>query len=535
MCERSNAKGQKDQNSRSSDLESTSFKQYEKFAGCSGSEAADLSAKYSLRALVPSGRFPTEQDIRFHSIAESADASSPNTLAVYRIGHDCPSRVVAQATARGAAGILTEQVLPSPIPQCIVGDIELALASITAEITDRPDRKLLNIAVIGSAGKTTSTLLIASLLRASGIRTAYWNDLGDCDGIVQSTPKTHVPTGSILVNWLNDAVDNQCTASVVEISEDAARHGRYDAIEFDMIIVTGSATRSDDFGPLGIQCVLERLTPTGVVIAPADDPRALRAIREAGVRMVTYGVRKAADVTAKIIEQGDGLTTLIVSHRDMSAVMETPLCGAAMAANHAAATLVGLLLDQSLPDVVERLGQLSVVPGRGQRLIEFQQPTVVLETGGTVDRLTQALRTHRSMKGRGKLWCMFAISDHLKASDLADAGEKMERFADRIVLTATPSSKPTFLSRSHEVLDGVEKCIAFRLVADRERAMNWVLQEADSLDTVVVFTNETDQTAHQQRSDLRKLRRCVERNWQERKAYRVSTAKSDKPNLSIFG
>ncbi|MCH1495296.1 MAG: UDP-N-acetylmuramoyl-L-alanyl-D-glutamate--2,6-diaminopimelate ligase [Rubripirellula sp.] len=496
----------------------------------------ESEATFSLRTIMPAGRFPADTDIHFKSVAESSSDSAPGQLTVYRIGQDCPSRVVAEATARGAAGILTEQVLPSPIPQCIVGDIDIALATIAAEVFDRPDRKLLNIAVVGSAGKTTSTLLIASLLRSSGIRTAYWNDLGDCDGIVQSTPKSQVPTGAELVNWLAEAVDNQCTASVVEISEELARHGKYDSVEFDMIVVTGSATQSNDFGPTGIHCVLECLASSGVVIAPADDQRAIRIIRETGVRMVTYGVRKAADVTTKLIEQADGLTTLIVSHRDTSAVMETPLCGAAMAANHAAAAMVGLLLDQPLHAIAERLGQLSVIPGRGQRLSQHEQPTAVLETGGTVDRVTQALRTHRSMKGHGKLWCVFAISDQLGSEDLADVGEKMERFADRIVVTSTPTNKTNFLARSHEILDGVEKCVGFRLVADRTRAVDWVMQEASANDTVVIFTNEGDQTAHQQRSDLRKLRRYVELNWQVRKSEAKAKSKGAAgPKLSIFG
>ena len=532
MCERSNNGHNKVNGSAKRRPQSDGYEQHSKEIP---NNLSDVAASFSLKALLPSGRFLTQQDIRFNAISESAADSSPDQLAVYRIGQDCPSRVVADATARGAAGILTEQVLPSPIPQCIVGDIEIALASIAAEVADRPDRKLLNIAVMGSAGKTTSTLLIASLLRASGIRTAYWNDLGDCDGVVQSTPKSHIPCGSALINWLNEAVENQCAASVIEISEEQARHGKYDAIEFDMIVIAGTTSSADDFGPLGVQCALECLTANGVVVAPADDQSATRVIREAGVRMVSYGVRKAADVTAKIIEQADGLSTLLVSHQETSAVMETQLCGAAMAANHAAAAMVGLLLDQSLPEIAEKLGQLNMVPGRGQRLIEEAQPTVILETGGTVDRLTQSLRTHRSMRGHGKLWCVFAIADDQQNTELAEAGSRMERFSDRIVLTATSSSKSTFMSRSHEVLDGVENSLSYRLVADRIQAVSWALQQASPSDTVVVFTNESNQTPYQQRSDLRQLRRCVEQNWQTRKLGHVGTTNKSKPNLSIFG
>ena len=108
----------------------------------------------SLRSRIPSGRFPGQEDISIRRIAYDAKHSTAGDLAIYQLAELLPSRIVADATyLRDASGILTEQVLPSPIPQCIVGDVELALATLTAAVTGRPDRKLLNIGVIGSAGK----------------------------------------------------------------------------------------------------------------------------------------------------------------------------------------------------------------------------------------------------------------------------------------------------------------------------------------------------------------------------------------------
>lgn len=489
-------------------------------------------SRHSLRNILPASRFLSTDDLIFHSLAETSAAADRGQLVVYRIGEDCPSRLVADAMARGAAGILTEQVLPCPLPQCIVGDIDLAMAHIASHLRGRPDRGLLNVAVIGSSGKTTTTLLIASLLRSSGIRTAYCSDLGDSDGIVQSTPDQAVPSGSDLVDWLGDAVDSQCKASVIEISEEKARHGHYDSIEFDIVVVTGVTTGRGDFGPSGLQCVLERLTRDGVVIAPVDDSRAMQAIRETGSRVVTYGVRKAADLTAKIIDQSSGVTTLLVSHRETSAVMETTLCGADMAANHAAAALVGLLIAQPLQEVVDKLGQLRSIPGRGQRLTSHGHATVVLEVGGSPERIASALRTHRSMKGGGRLWCLLAIDHETPDAVLARYGSNLERFANCAIVTSTPSSKPHFLAASHHVLDGVERCASFRLVADRGRALEWVMGEASSQDTIVVFTNESKQTAHGQRTDLEQLARSVE----EHRASRHNPPESPSaPHLSIFG
>jgi UDP-N-acetylmuramoyl-L-alanyl-D-glutamate--2,6-diaminopimelate ligase len=494
----------------------------------------ETDAARSLRDLLPVSRFLTTDDLHFRSVAGSADQAEPGDLVVYRIGRDCPSQLVADAMARGAAGILTEQVLPCPLPQCIVGDIELALARIKVNEHNRPDRSLLNIAVVGSAGKTSTTLLIASLLRGSGIRTAFQSDLGSSDGVVQSTPTQPLACGSALIDWLAGAVDCQCQASIIEIAEDKARHGHYDAIEFDMVVVTGSSSCAGDFGPSGLQCVLERLTPQGVVIAPVDDTRSMRVIRDTGSKLVTYGIRKAADISAKIIDQSGGMTTLLVTHDDTTVAMETPLCGSAMAANHAAAALVGLLLDQPLHEIAEKLGQLRSLPGRGQRLEAFGHATVILETGGSADRVRTALRTHRSMKSGGRLWCVMAVDEQTGTENLAEIGSSMERFSDVAIVTSTTVHKERFLATSHHVLDGVQKVAAFRLVADRGRSLQWALSEADSRDTIVVFTNERYPSAHQQRADLEKLSRSVEQFRSEQQAN--GKVGADAPiRLSIFG
>ena len=492
------------------------------------------SAAQSLRDLLPVSRFLTTDDLHFRSVAASADQAEPGDLVVYRIGRDCPSRLVADAMARGAAGILTEQVLPCPLPQCIVGDVELAMARIKVNEHNRPDRSLLNIAVVGSAGKTSTTLLIASLLRANGIRTAFQSDLGSSDGVVQSTPSQSLPSGSALIDWLAEAVDCQCQASIIEIAEEKARHGHYDAIEFDIVVVTGSSSCAGDFGPSGLQCVLDRLAPQGVVIAPVDDSRSMRVIRDSGSKLVTYGIRKAADVSAKIIDQSGGMTTLLVSNDDTTVAMETPLCGPAMAANHAAATLVGLLLDQPLREIAEKLGQLRSIPGRGQRLESFGHATVILETGGSADRVRTALRTHRSMKSGGRLLCVMAIDEQTGTENLAEIGASMERSADVAIVTSTVGRKRQFLSTSHHVLDGVQKVASFRLVADRGRALQWSLSEADSRDTIVVFTNERYPNAHQQRSDLEELSRSVEQYRAEQDA-NGDASETTPIRLSIFG
>ncbi len=478
----------------------------------------------SLRRLLHTARFFAGDDVQFVSVAESASTARPGDLVVYHIGQDCPSQLIADAVARGAAGILSEQILPCPLPQCIVGDVDLALADIAADHHAHPDRKLLTIGVIGSAGKTTTALLVASLLRNDDVRTAYQTDLGDSDGIVQSASSESVPSSSRLIQWLGEACLGGCEAAVVELSDDEARHGHYDAIQFDLLIVTGATPPRDDFGPTGLQCAIERMTSSGVVIAPADNTKVVRIVRDSGVKMITYGIRKPADLTAKIIDQSGGMTTLMVTHENTTAVMESSLCGAAMAANHAAAAVVGVLLGKPLHVTVEVLSRLRVIPGRGQRLDRFGHASVVVDAGGSPDRAATSLRTFRSMKCGGRLWCILAIDASDTADELARYGNVLERFADTSVITSERASKASFLSASHNVLDGVEKCAAMRMVADRDRALHWVLSRARPTDTVLMIGGIGGQSPAARRGEIESVAKFVETHRQLAEDQESSTA-----------
>ena len=486
--------------------------------GQAPSHFGENDGEFSMRQILEQAEYFCGDDILFDAIAATADKANVGDLVVYRIGDDDPSELVANAMARGAAGILTEQLLPCPLPQCIVGDVELAMAEVAAHTLEHPDRAMLTIGVVGSSGKTTTSLLISSLLRDAGTRTAYQTDLGECDGIVQSTPSTGVPSGESLIHWLSEANDGQCQAAVIELSADDARHGLYDSIEFDILVVTGSASLSSDFGQSPLQCLLDQLKPTGVVVASNDDPKAIRVIRDSGSRLTTYGLRSQADLSAKIIDQSDGMSTLMITQDDTSVMMETALCGSAMAQNHLAAAVVGVLINQPLTQITETLSRLRSVPARGQRLSDFENADVILDAGGSPERVESSMRMARSMKGGGQLWCVLAINDNDCPEYLTQYGTHVERFSNKTVVTCQRSMKESYLKSSHYLLDGVERCAAMRLVADHQRAIQWAVSEAKPQDTILVIGGVSTHCAHQQRTDIQQLTSWIEAARKEKDA-----------------
>ncbi|MEL6110778.1 MAG: Mur ligase family protein [Planctomycetota bacterium] len=465
----------------------------------------------SLRALLPDAKFFGCDDVHWTGLAMDVAHCVAGEVVVFRAGEGDPNELISQAMALGASGILTEQMLPCPIPQCIVGSVDRALAEIASATEGSPDRKLLTVGVLGTSGKTSTCLLMATVTNAMGIRTAFQCDLGSHDGVIGETPARQLPHGAELIRWLGEAYDCGSRIALVEIDENAARQGRFDSLQFDVLVVAGRSSRSDDFGPSGLDCLLDRLTPKGVVLLLATDSKASRSVETSGHQYVTYGTGEAADFAARIVDQSGGMTTLMLSSADTNAMMETPLCGRAMADNIASATALAGLLGHSLAASAKNLSALRSIPGRGQRLVEFGSPTVVLESAGGVDRLVQSLKTAKAVGVGGKVWCVFATGNEDDSETLAAYGHALERHAHRCVVTSRTDAGGSFLDRSHQILDGVQQCAELRLVADFERAVAWSLEVANANDTIVICTNASrDASAAEERAELQRIEALVD-------------------------
>lgn len=481
--------------------------------GSEPSDALDCESRpsISLRSLLPDAKFFGCDDIQWTGLATEVSDCISGEMVVYRAGEGDPNELIAQAMALGAAGILTEQMLPCPIPQCIVGSVDRALAEIASADECSPDRKLLTVGVLGTSGKTSTCLLMATVTSAMGIRTAFQCDLGSHDGVLSETPARPLPHGAELIRWIGEASDCGSRIALIEIDEGAARRGRFDAMQFDVLVVAGRSSRTDDFGPTGLDCLLDRLTPQGVVLLLSTDTKAIRSVENSGNQYVTYGTGEGADFAARIVDQSGGMTTLMLSSADTNAMMETPLCGRAMADNISAATALAGLLGHSLPSAAKDLATLRSIPGRGQRLVEFGSPTVVLESGGCVDRLAQSLKTAKAVGVGGKVWCVFATGNADDSETLAAYGHALERHAHRCVVTSRPDAGGSFLDRSHQILDGVQQCAELRLVADFQRAVAWSLEVATANDTIVICTNSPHVlSAAEERAELQSIETLVD-------------------------
>ncbi|WP_153556141.1 Mur ligase family protein [Roseimaritima sediminicola] len=474
-----------------------------------GIDASELRPA-SLRELFPEARFIGAQDIQVSRLAVDSAACRRGDLIVVDCATADPQQAIAEALARGAAGILCEQLLPCPLPQCVVPDALAATALVADALAGRPTRDVYTVGVIGPAGKTTTALLVAAALRAAGIRTAYNTDLGTCDGVLQVTPGHAVNDPIGQSQWLADTRDCGCETAVLELNERMLANHCLEPLQLDLLVITGNPGRTGEFGPHQLQTALDHLNPEGMVVVSADSPQAVRMVTDAGVRRLTYGLRKQADISAKVFEQVAGQTTLLITAGDTTAAMETQLTGPAMASNQLAAVAVGMLAELDLPRAIEAVVSVKQIPGRMDRITGYDTAAVVLDSADTPGRLSETLRTLRRERQGGRLWCVVAADERAEDVQHANLGAAAERFADRAIYTSGAGGKEAFLATSHAMLDGVRRPAEPRLIADRQRAIEWAVAHAAPEDTILIAGGYASDSPHAHRSTIEADRRLVE-------------------------
>jgi UDP-N-acetylmuramoyl-tripeptide--D-alanyl-D-alanine ligase len=198
-------------------------------------------------------------------------------------GHD----FVADAAARGAAGVLVNRVASVDIPQVVVSDTLEALSRFARAW--RREFRLPVIGITGSNGKTTSKELAGSILQR----------LGPCL-VTQGNLNNHIGVPLMLCRL---AAEHR--TAVIEMGANHRREiahlASLAAPDIGLVVNAGPA-HLEGFGSIegvaqGKGELFEALGPNGVAVINADDRYAdyWRGVARKAGRIVTFGTREAAD------------------------------------------------------------------------------------------------------------------------------------------------------------------------------------------------------------------------------------------------
>ena len=438
-------------------------------------------------------------DLEITEIAYDSRAVKPGTLFVAIRGEKTDgNKFVWDVIARGAVAIVSEQARPESIPAGVswinVPDARKAMALLAANFFSHPADVLKLIGVTGTNGKTTTSYLVDSILRAAGCEVGLFGTIV-YRLVHESRPAIHTTPESLeLQNFLADVVRNGGTHAVLEASSHALSLDRLWGCPFAVAIFTNLTrdhldyhkTFDDYFAAKRRLFEGTGAGAPGFGVINRDDPYG-KQLAGLAARTLTYGLEPGADITTR-------KPVLSVSGLEFTA--DTPigkievrshLVGRINVYNILAAIGAGVALDLTREVIAAGIGQLSSVPGRFERIDAGQPFLVVVDYAHTDDALRNLLSTAKEINPNGRVITLFGCGGDRDRTKRPLMGEAAGRSSDVVVLTSDNPRSEDPLLIINDAIVGVQRTKAKVLVEpDRERAIEIALDQARSGDIVLL-------------------------------------------------
>ncbi|MDQ4065762.1 MAG: UDP-N-acetylmuramoyl-L-alanyl-D-glutamate--2,6-diaminopimelate ligase, partial [Actinomycetota bacterium] len=340
----------------------------------------------------------TISDVTYDSRAVTPDALFIAIPGMVSDGHE----FAAAAVSARAAALVVERPLDLDVPLLVVADARRAAATVAATFFGRPADDLLLLGATGTNGKTTTTFLLDSILRAAGhttglIGTVATSIAGQVRPGVRTTPES-VDLQRLFAEMRAAGV----SAVAMEVTSHALVLGRVE----EMVLAAAGftnlsqdhldfhASMDDYFAAKSALFVPERARKGAVNI---DDPYGQKLIANASIPCIGFGTSTEAEVRCEDVSLGASKSAFRLITPDGSVDVATNLVGHFNISNCLAAAAIALQADIALDAVVSGLQDAPSVPGRFEAVDRGQPFTVLVDYAHTPDSLDNVLRAARPL------------------------------------------------------------------------------------------------------------------------------------------
>lgn len=371
-------------------------------------EGADSMKLAQLVASLRRVRCGTGEDVEITALAVDSRDVGPGTLFIALRGGGIQDRhqYIPDVVARGAAALVVEEEQPGiAMPQIVVPDIRIAAGILADAFYRHPSGALAVIGITGTNGKTTVARMIDVVLTAAGHRTGVLGTLGkQIDGVTVEGRNT-TPEATGYQAALAEMMEAGCAYAVTEVSSQALDLRRVTGTRFHAAVFTNLTQDHLDYhGTFDAYLTAKALlfsrlgnasqevggrAPYGVL--NADDAASAALANHAAVECYTYGLRTAADVTARdVVVNLEGISFTAITPLG-SVAIRMSLSGQFNVYNALAAVTVGLAEGIPLTEIATALENMAVVPGRLEKVSAPAPFSVLVDYSHTPDGLENAL------------------------------------------------------------------------------------------------------------------------------------------------
>lgn len=385
-----------------------------------------------------------------------------------------------------------KQFIRSLTPQPLLDLYHYTLALLGAAFYLFPSRNLFVIAVTGTKGKSTTTELLAAILKEAGHTVAVASTIRFSIGR-ETEPnlfKMTMPGRFFLQRFLRAAVKKGATHAVIEMTSEGARQFRHRGIALDALVFTNLAPEHIESHGGFEQYKEAKLSLAKHLEASPKRPRYVVANIDDkyGKEFLDINVEhrlpfsrtdaepySTSDKAARFVWRGGELLTV-------------PLPGIFNLYNILAAMMLCEAIGIRFEDMKKTLEHIEPIPGRAERVERGQPFAVVVDYAHTPESLRALYETYRGTKIIGVLGSTGGGRDTWKRP-------LMGSIADEFCSVAILTNEDPYDEDPHAIIGQLAQGFKTKkphIILERRAAIREALREAKDGDAVLITGKGTD-------------------------------------------
>lgn len=410
-------------------------------------------------------------------------------------GHD----YLPNAVEAGAAAVVVSKSVevPKGVAVIRVEDGRETLALISAAFFGEPSRELTTIGITGTKGKTTVSMMIASILREAGQKVGVIGTTGvfiDGERVPTDYATPTTPESYELQRLLRIMADAGCGYAVMEVSSQGLKLRRTAGITFDYGLFLNlsedhiAPDQHADFAEYRFcKSLLFRQCRLGIL--NRDDESYGKMLEGSTCETESFGLYGPADLTAarRELTRGPGFLGSVFEARgllDCSVRVNMP----GLFSVYNALAAMHVCFRCGVPEAQILSGLLhTVVRGRTEILPGPEDFTVLIDYAHNALSMESLLVTLREYRP-ARLICVFGGGGNRVRKRHFDMGEIAAKYADLTVITMDNPRFERLEDINRHIREGLARYNGrYVEIADRGEAIRWCLRNAKPGDLVALI------------------------------------------------
>ncbi len=461
-------------------------------------------------------------DIDIADIKYDSRLVEENDLFLARIGTSSDSHAfISTAIEKGAKAIVIEKdvEVKEDVTVIRVKSSKEALAYMSAAYFKHPAKEITTIGVTGTAGKTSTTYMIKSMLEKAGNKVGIIGTI--CALIGEKKIELHntTPESYELQKMFREMVDEGCKYAVMEVSSQGLKMHRVDGFTFDYGVFTNISP--EHIGPnehenfeeyLYCKSLLFKKCKIGIINADSD--RYEDVIKDHTCEIIKFGVNADnVDVKASNIEfmaQDDFFGMGFEVSGKIKGKFKVSIPGRFSVYNSLCAMTIANELGIKVNEIQKALENIKVT-GRMELASSNEKYKLIIDYAHNEDEMNNLMDTI-SEYNPTRLICIFGGGGNRAKARRYDMGEVAGKWSDLIILTQDNPRWEEMESINNDIIVGINKSNGkgkYVIIDDRKEAIKYAMKNAQKGDIILLIGK-----GHENYQEIKGVRY----HWDERKA-----------------